>query len=311
MPSLTLVESAKIQQNPLISGVIESIVTVNQMYRFLPFDQIIGNALLYTRENAIGGVAPIGIGGGSNSIPAAAKTPATYTPVTTPLKGLIGDALVDHFIEVTMSNNNDQRAVQVGSKAKGLGREYQRQLILGDSSVDALEFDGLAKLVPAAQTVDAASAALTFEFLDQIISGVKSKDGHVDFFMMHDVSIRKFLSLTRALGGANITEVINLPDGTTLQMPGYRGVPIFRNDWITQSGAPGSVISDIYAGNFDDGSRKVGIAGLTSSVQNGIFVSYVGEAETTNDTITRLRFYSSLAVFSELAVVRLKDVKVG
>ena len=71
MPSLTLVESAKIQQNPLIQGVIESIVTVNKIYNFIPFDAIVGNALLYTRENAIGGVAPVGIGGGSNSIPAA------------------------------------------------------------------------------------------------------------------------------------------------------------------------------------------------------------------------------------------------
>ena len=39
MASLTLVEAAKIQQNPLIAGIIESIVTVNHMYQHLPFDQ--------------------------------------------------------------------------------------------------------------------------------------------------------------------------------------------------------------------------------------------------------------------------------
>ena len=42
MASLTLVEAAKIQQNPLIAGIIESIVTVNPMYQILPFDQIVG-----------------------------------------------------------------------------------------------------------------------------------------------------------------------------------------------------------------------------------------------------------------------------
>jgi hypothetical protein len=307
MPSLTLVEAAKIQQNPLIQGVIESIVTVNQMYSVMPFDPIVGNALLYTRENAIGGVAPIGIGGGSNAIPAAAKTQATFTPVTTPLKALIGDAMVDHFIETTSSNNNDQRGVQVSSKAKGLGREYQRQLILGDSAADALEFDGLQKLTPTAQTLDGASAAMTFEMLDNLMALVKAKDGQIDFIMMPIEGINKYYALLRALGGAGIGEVVNLPGVGSV--PGYRGVPIFRNDFIPMS-APGATrTGDIYMGTFDDGSRKVGIAGLTSVVQSGIFVSYVGESETTNDTITRLRFYSSVAVFSELGIARYKDVK--
>lgn len=307
MASLTLVEAAKIQQNPLIQGVIESIVTVNKMYNFLPFDQIVGNALLYTRENAIGGVAPIGIGGGSNTVPAGAKTPATFTPVTTPLKALIGDALVDHFIDTTMSTDNDQTGVQVASKAKGLGREYQRQFILGDSAVDPLEFDGLAKLTPAGQTIEAASAAYSFDYLDEAMSLVKAKDGAVDFMMMPDIAMRKHMSLLRALGGASINEVITLPDGS--QVPSYRGVPMFRNDWIPVAGTT-TKTTDIYMGCFDDGSRKTGIAGLTSVVQAGIFVTSVGESETTNDTITRLRFYSSMAIFSELGISKINDVKV-
>lgn len=310
MASLTLVEAQKIQQNPLIAGVIESIVTVNQMYNFLPFDQIIGNALLYTRENAIGGVAPIGIGGGSNTIPAGAKTPATFTPVTTPLKALIGDALVDHFIETTMGTQNSQRGVQVSSKAKGLGREYQRQFILGDSSADPLEFDGLDKLMPAAQIIDAASATLTFEMLDELISSIKAKDGAVDFFALPDIAIRKYMTLLRASGGATISEVRTMPDGSQVMF--YRNVPLFRNDYIPVVNGGGAVrTTDIYAGCFDDGSRKVGIAGLTSAIQSGIFVSYVGEAELTNDTITRLRFYASMAIFSELGIGKLDNVKVA
>jgi hypothetical protein len=308
MTSLTLTEAAKIEQNPLIAGVIESIVTVNQLYNFLPFDRIVGNALLYTRENAIGGVAPVGIGGGSNSIPAAAKTPATFTPVTTPLKALIGDAEVDHFIETTMGVQNSQRGVQVASKAKALGREYQRQLILGDSANDPLEFDGLAKLMPAAQIVSASSAVYTLDMLDELISKVKAKDGAVDFIMMPDEGIRKHLAVLRALGGASISEVVTLPNGT--QIIKYRGIPLFRNDYIPMSAPGASRTTDVYAGTFDDGSRKVGIAGLTSVVQSGIFVTNVGESETTNDILTRLRFYSSMAVFSELGVAKLETVKV-
>lgn len=312
MPSSTLVEAAKLQQNPLVQGVIESIVTVNPIYQFMPFDQITGNALLYNRENAIGGVAPVGIGGGSNTIAAGAKTPATFTAVTTPLKALIGDAMVDHFIETTMSSENSQRGVQVASKAKGLGREYQRQMILGDSGIVPEEFDGLAKLIGPghAQLLDKNAAVMSLDILDELYSMVKSKDGEVDFIMMNDAAIRKYMSLLRALGGANITEAVTMPDGSVRNMLAYRGTPIFRNDWIPTTGTTDR-ITDIYMGCFDDGSRKVGVAGLTSSVQAGIFVSDVGEAEATNDTITRLRFYASLAVFSELGIARASEVKIN
>lgn len=304
MPSLTLVEAQKLQQNPLIAGVIESIVTVNNMYQFLPFDQIVGNALSYNRELAIAGVAPLGVGGGSNTIPAGAKTSATVTPVTTPLKAIIGDALVDHFIQTTMGTQNDQKAVQLVSKSKAMGREFQRQLILGDEGTNPLEFDGLQQLLPSTSSQYAAiSAAFAIEHLDQAISMVKSKDGQVDFIMMPDLGIRKYFKLLRSLGGANITEVRTLPNGQ--QIPIYRGVPIFRNDWIPIDSGD---VTDIYAGCFDDGSRKVGLAGLTSQSNTGVFVTEVGEAEDTNDTITRVRFYTGLALFSELGMARLASV---
>jgi hypothetical protein len=315
MPSLSLVEAAKIEQNPLIAGVIESIVTVNQMYRVLPFDQIVGNAISYTRENALGGVAPVGIGGGgsplTNLIPSAAKTAATFTPITTSLKAIIGDAMVDHFVETTMSVQNSQRGVQIASKAKAIGREFQRQLIEGDEDGDPLEFDGLEQLVPGGQTIDADGAAYSFEYLDELISLIKAKDGAVDFIMMPDRALRKHLSLLRDLGGASISEVQTLPDGTMVVR--YRGIPLYRNDYITvtSAGSPLVVTTDIYAGTFDDGSRKVGIAGLTSNVQSGIFVSNVGEAEDTNELITRLRFYCGLAVYSELGVGKLESVKLN
>ena len=304
MPSLTLVEAQKLQQNPLIAGVIESIITVNNMYQFLPFDQIVGNALSYNRELAIAGVAPLGIGGGSNTIPAGAKTSATVTPVTTPLKAIIGDALVDHFIQTTMGTQNDQKAVQLASKSKAMGREFQRQLILGDEGTVAEEFDGLQQLLPSSssQYVNV-SAAFSLDILDQAMSLVKSKDGQVDFFMMPDKALRKYFSLLRALGGASIGEVRTLPNGQ--QIPVYRGVPMFRNDWVP---IDGSDVTDIYAGCFDDGSRKVGLAGLTSQVNSGIFVTEVGEAEGTNDTITRVRFYTGLALFSELGMARMANV---
>jgi len=39
-----------------------------------------------------------------------------------------------------------------------------------------------------------------------------------------------------------------------------------------------------------------------------VFVTEVGEAEDSNDTITRVRFYTGLALFSELGMVRMAAV---
>jgi hypothetical protein len=308
MPSVTLTEAAKLQNNPLVAGVIETIITVNQVYNVMPFDQIVGNAIEYNRENAIGGVDVVGIGGDdtNNAISAQAKTAATFTPVTSSLKVLLGDAYVDHFIQTTMDTPNNQKAIQVASKAKGLARQFQDLFINGNSGGNAKQFDGLKVLVPAGQTKNYTSQLLTLDMMDEMISGVKSKDGQVDFFMMPDHGIRKYYSLLRSLGGAYIGETVTLPGGG--QVPAYRGVPIFRNDWIDVTGSP-TKTGDVYCGVWDDGSRQIGLAGLTSTNQSGIFVTEIGEAEDTNNTITRLRFYAGLALFSQLGIYRGQNIR--
>ena len=82
------------------------------------------------------------------------------------------------------------------------------------------------------------------------------------------------------------------------------------NDYIPINQTQGSSTSatTIFAGCWDDGSRKVGITGLTPMVNSGIFVSDVGEAEAKNELITRVRFYCGLAVFSDLALAAASGI---
>ena len=299
MASVTLAESAKLSNDLVVQGVIENIISVNPIYQLLPFDQIEGNSLKYNRENALGDSEFITVG---DTI--TAKSAATFTQVSSSLTTLIGDAEVDHFIQTVRSNVNDQKAVQVASKAKSIGRKFQDTLINGDTGAVPDSFEGLIELIPAGQEVTTAGngEALSFTQMDNMLDLVLSKDGQVDFIMMPARTIRSYLALLRALGGASINEVVTLPNGT--QQMAYRGVPIFRNDYIpvNQTQAAGSNLTTIFAGCFDDGSRKVGIAGLTPVVNSGIFVTEVGESETKNETITRVRFYCGLAAFSEKAL---------
>ncbi|APL99197.1 MAG: major capsid protein [Candidatus Kapaibacterium sp.] len=299
MSSVTLAESAKLAQDELVAGVIENIITVNRFFDVLPFDGIEGNSLAYNRENVLGDVINAGVGT-TFSGAGAGKNPATFTRVNSNLTTIMGDAEVNGLIQATRSGDgNDQTAVQIASKAKSAGRQYQNQLINGTGTNN--EFAGLLQLVAAGQTLTPQTngQALSFEILDELMDRVVDKDGQVDYITMHARTLRSYKALLRALGGASINEVVELPSGA--EVPAYSGVPIFRNDYIPTNQTQGSTsnATTIFAGTLDDGSRTHGIAGLTATTAAGIQVVDVGESEDADEHIWRVKWYCGLALFSE------------
>ena len=304
MSSVTLAESAKLSLNQLIEGVIENVITVNRFYQVLPFQAIEGNALAYNRENALGDVQ---FGGVGSTI--TAKNPATYTNVTSSLTTILGDAEVNGLIQATRSNIQDQTALQVASKAKSLGRQYQDSMINGDGSSNS--FSGLLSLVTGAQTITGAGAngdAISFDLLDQLIDKVTDKDGQVDYLLMNARTIRSYNGLLRALGGASVSDVVQLPSGVTV--PAYREIPIFRNDYVptTQTKGSTTTCTSVVAGTLDDGSMMHGIAGLTAANASGLQVEEVGTSETKDERITRVKWYCGLALFSEKGLAALTGI---
>lgn len=298
MASVTLAQSAKLAQDELVAGIIENIVTTNYFFDILPFDGIEGNALAYNREATLGDTEALGVDGTIT-----AKAAATFTQVTDELTTLVGDAEVDALIQATRSGMNDQTGVQIASKAKSVGRLYQNQMINGDGT--GANIDGLLNRLPASQVVTSLTAngdALSFAILDELIDLVKDKDGEVDYIMMHARTIRSYKALARGAGGAGLIETITLPTGR--QVIGYNGVRIFRNDWlpIDQTKGTGTALTTVIAGTLDDGSRNHGIAGLTAANASGINVIDVGESETKNNRIWRIRWFAGLALFSELGI---------
>jgi hypothetical protein len=177
-------------------------------------------------------------------------------------------------------------------------------MINGDGTSNT--FTGLGALVPAGQKINAGAAAgsnLSFDILDQLIDTVKDKDGQVDYMMMPSRTRRSLFALLRGLGGADIGEVMTLPSGRNV--PVYRGVPIFVNDWIATNQTQGSssgICTTVYAGTFDDGSGKHGISGLTARGAAGVRVENVGTKETADEKIIRIKFYCGFANFSQLGI---------
>lgn len=307
MPTVTLAEAAKLTQDQLVAGLIETIVEVNPLYELMPFTEIEGNALAYNRENALGDTQFLGVGGTIT-----AKNPATFTKVTSELTTLIGDAEVNGLIQATRSDYTDQTAVQVASKAKSLGRQYQTAMITGDGTGDS--FQGMLALVASSQTIEAGTdgATLTFEMLDELLDRVKDKDGQVDYIMSSFSMRRKYFALLRALGGAGINETMTLPSGRSV--PVYRGVPWFVNDFIPTNQVQGmstATATTIFAGTFDDGSNKIGVAGLTARGAAGLRIQDIGAKHDKDETITRVKMYCGFANFSQLGLAALKGVLPG
>ena len=303
MATVTLAESAKLSKDLLYAGIIESIVEVNPFFEILPFQEIEGNALSYNREKTLGDIQFAGVG---DTI--TAKNPATFEQVSTSLTTLIGDAEVNGLIQATRSNINDQKTVQIMSKAKSLGRKFQDTLINGDGTSNS--FQGLSALASASQIINIGTngAALQFELLDELIDSVKDKDGQVDYILASARTIRSYYALLRGLGGATIGDVVTLPSGRTV--PAYRGVPIFRNDYIATNQTKGTATNTttLFAGTLDDGSGKHGIAGLTAMGEAGIRVTEIGESETKDESITRVKMYCGLANFSQLGLYAMPGI---
>lgn len=317
MALITLADLKKLGYDDLAAGVAESIITANPIYSVMPFNSMSGNAYAFNREGTLGTV----ISGGRGVATTGAKDAGTFTQVAQALTTIIGDAEIaglDLAQGTGTGAGNDPVAVQIALKAKAIGREYQRQMVAGDSATPAVngtgvtnlgEFDGLIKLIGSdsafsTQKLDQANAVLTLDMLDQLLHTVTV--GDAEFIMTSSAGVRKIRSLLRALGGVTTIEIAGK------QVDAFNGVPIFRNDFMSADYVGGTAGNQthIIAGVFDDGSRKLGVSGVIPEA-GGLIVDDVGFAEGADVLIKRVKMYASFAVHSTKSVAGLWNVGVG
>jgi hypothetical protein len=310
MSSVTLAESAKLSQNTLVIGLVEEIITVDQFFDILPFHPVSGNALAYDREKVLGTVQGAGeTAGDSTTITATA--PAEFEQIAVSLTTILGDAEVNGLIQATRSNlGNDQTSIQIASKAKAAGMQYRDWLVNGDGTSHS--FSGLLDLCAASQLIDSTTdngQELSFGLMDEVIDLVVDKNRNVDYMLMSSRTRRLYRQLLRLQPGAGLNETMELPTGN--KVPVYGTVPIFVNDYISNDETVGTEdeASFLIAGTLDDGSQKHGIAGLTAENASGIMVEDVGLMENKDNRKWRVKWYCSLALFSEKGLAVANGIK--
>ena len=236
----------------------------------------------------------------------------TFTQVTANLKIMGGDADVDNFLKATRSNIQDLEAAVIELKAKALTNKFEETFIYGDSVVNTKQFDGLRKIIdtetPGSQVIaaGASGASLTLGMLDELIDAVKG--GKPDMLLMNRRSRRKINALVRATGGMMETDRDKW--GNFIQY--WDGILIGVNDWIldthvvedsVETAVTGGDCSVIYAVQFGEGA----LCGLTSP--GHLTVEPVGALETKDATRTRIKWYCSMALFSEIKSAALIGVQ--
>ena len=294
--ALTLAEGAKLSNDVLLEGVIETVINDSPVLQRLPFIEIVGNGLTYNRENAAATAAYYAVGDTWTE-----STP-TFTQVTAALKILGGDADVDNYLARTRNNVQDLEAAVVALKARAVQQQFDDTFVNGDTAADADAFDGIDKLCVAGQTVAMGTngATLTLGKLDELIDTVRG--GKPDMILVSRRTRRSLNALSRATG-SGILEQDRDEFGHVVQF--YNGIPVGVNDYIDDAQTVGTSddCSTVYALQFGEG----GMAGLTGP--GGLTVERVGSLETKDATRIRVKWYVATALFNTLKLAKLTGVR--
>ena len=264
-----------------------------------------GNALAYSREDTLPGIAFRGLNEGYT------ESTGIVNPLTEHLTIAGGDLDVDKFITDTMGEQ--RRASQTAMKVKKLAHTIGNKFIKGDSTSEPREFDGLQArlLLTGAQVVDAGVVdggdALSLAKMDEAIDACDDPN----FLYMSKAMRRRFTAASRAeaVGGhINFTQ-----DEFGRTQTVYNDLPILiadRNQDVFNTLA----FNEVGVGGATATATSIYVLSLRDEmlmgIQNGIMdVRDLGELEGKPVKRTRVEWYVSPWLAHPRAATRLRGIK--
>lgn len=296
---LTLLEAAKLNPSPLVSGVVEIFARENPVLLNLPFESINGPAYVYNREGTLPGIAFRGINESYT------ESTGVINPQTEKLTICGGESDYDTFLAQTGTGTNDARAVHDGLKSKALSLRWLKTFFDGDETANPREFDGLNKRLTGSQVVALASggATLSLAKVDELIDAVQ---GSPTILLMNKTMRRKITAL--ASGTAAVSMSV---DQLGRPLTSYAGVPI----GIIEDDDSGTAIlgfdEDDGQGNFDTCSIYAARFGLDTfhGIQTGpVDVRDLGEIPNKPALRTRIEWFAAVVLKHPKAAARLTRI---
>lgn len=298
---LTLLEAAKGVQDPLTSAVIAEL-TEGELMRTIPFQNVPGSGVFYSREGELPAVGFRGFNEGN---------PDGYGVLNPQSEGLRifgGDLDVD-LAQIDMYGEQT-RGIQTQMKVRAMRMTFEDKFINGDSETNPREMDGLKTRLGegSSQYIDNGGGPLSLAALDQLIDEVDS--GGQPKYLIMPKAMRRRLSQaarTQELSGCLLTDRNEMGKIVTR----YGDVEILITDknslnqdiqGFNESGNTTSV----YCVAFGD-MLTTGIQGQHSG-QYGISVRDLGEAPDKPAMRTRMDWYIGMAIYNGRSVARLAGV---
>jgi len=291
--ALTLVDAQVLSHDVLQAGVIETIVKESSVLSVLPFQTIEGNAYSYNVEKALPSVQFRAVN------EAYTASEAQFEQRSENLVILGGDVELDRFIIQTLSNVNDQVAVQIAEKAKAIANTFTRTFFKGNKATDAKQFDGLdVRIAGSEQEIDYTTSeeiqaelkgnARKLDALNTLLDAVR---GGADAVFMNKRVKRQILAVLQSSDHYIESGV----DAFGKPVEKYAGVPLMtvENEILGDT--------DLYAVKF---GAYTHVTGLTNG---GVQVRRLGETSAKAVEITRIEFFCGLAQFNPYASARLKN----
>ncbi|MDD4985779.1 MAG: hypothetical protein PHQ43_08325 [Dehalococcoidales bacterium] len=320
------------------AGIAKTIITTSELLRTLPFVQLSDNNITRTKMELTSG--------GADTYEVAEtwqESPPTWEYRDHPLAILGGDADVDNF--GNLAAGEDVMASVIELKSKAVADWFEELAILGQTTAvakysAAKNFKGLIRLLCECETTSAntgatdldgslyylpgtgnnaqvlcaasgASAVLTLDMIDHLISAVKPKATHL---IMNWMGIQKISSLARAAGN-NLTHD---RDELGYMVTRYGDIQIIRDDFIpTNFPDPSSLVfapasytptTTYAAGNdtFPIFAARLGEDGLCGINGEGMIqIEKFEKLETKDAKRTRIKFYAGLSLRSKRALAGL------
>jgi hypothetical protein len=301
-------EAENLSNNQLISGVIDEIITRDDLFSILPFVKTEGKAYVYNREKTLGGADWLDPNDPVN------ESAAGFQEVVAKLRILAGDVDIDKFLQQTMSDTNNQMAIQIAKKAKTVGRAFHQALATGDSTVNSKVFDGLPALLAQAQAYAATVGGsqvvsagangnpLTLTMLDELCDAIPNG---ADVLVMRRGTIRAFRALLRATYGTDA--VMQMMENFGRPMLTHNGIPVIMNEWLNGAETAGTNANtcSVYALRLNE---LDGLHGLYGGDNAGIVVENIGTVQNKDATRIRLKWYTGLALKSTRSIAGLTGV---
>jgi hypothetical protein len=297
---LTILEAAKLQDNPLASGVVEIIAGNNPVLERLPFIDISGNAYRYNREGTLPGIAFRGFNESYT------ESTGVINPQTENLTIAGGESDYDvALVKMNAGSSNNLRAAHDSLKSKSLSLTWLKTYFDGDSVANPKEFDGINRRLTGNQLLSLATGGgtLTLAKVDELIDAVQ---GTPDVLLMNKTMRRKIGAL--ASGTAAVSMSL---DQLGRPMMSYAGVPI----GIVEDDASGTAILGF---DEDDGSSNLDTCSIYAAkysfdamhgIQTApIDVRDLGELQSKPAFRTRIEWYSGFVAKHPKCAARLRYI---